>query len=140
MKKTVQSEADSIKHLVDGCFQQVEDAPEHQLIGVDGAGWFQQVGHDHDARANKSNLEELRRQIRLKIAAHIDSLGDKPQRGLLKKLELAIIRSDSALMDTARLVGVKPSCGLYTKIKEILVVEENLDPHTDLWRLLGVDP
>ena len=72
--------------------------------------------------------------------AHIDSLGDKPQRGLLKKLELAIIRSDSALMDTARLVGVKPSCGLYTKIKEILVVEEDLDPHTDLWRLLGVDP
>lgn len=134
------SELDSIKQLVDDSFRQVENAPRHQLVGIDGAGWFQQVGHDHDSRANKSSLEELRNQMRLRIVNLMHSPACKRQHGLLRKLELAVVRSDKALLDTVKLVGVRPSEGLYIRIKDILIEAENLDPDSDLWRLLGVDP
>ena len=68
------------------------------------------------------------------------SPGTTRQRGLLRKLELSVVRSDKALFDTAKLIGVKPSDGLYKRIKAILVEAEGLDPESVLWRLLGVDP
>lgn len=131
---------DSINQLIDDSFRAVEDAPTFQFVGTDGAGWFQQVGHDHDKHAKTSSLEELRIQIRLRIVNLMESPGAMRQRGLLRKLELSVVGSDKALRDTAKLIGVKPSGGLYKRIKEILVETEGLDPDSDLWRLLGVDP
>ncbi|NML85775.1 hypothetical protein [Polaromonas sp.] len=134
------SELNSINQLVAGSFRPVEFAPRSHLVGIDGKGWFQKVGEDHDLRANKSSLEELRNQIRCRIVTLIDSPGAKRQRKLLRMLELAVIRSDKALLDAVKLVGVTPSGGLYKQIKEILVEAEGLDPDSDLWRLLSVDP
>ena len=113
------SEIDSIQQLIDDFSRAVESAPTHQVVRTNGAGWFQQVGHDHDLHANRSGLEELRKQIRLRIVNLMKSPGATRQRGLLKKLELSVVRSDKALRDTAKLIGVKPSDGLYKRIKEI---------------------
>jgi len=55
-------------------------------------------------------------------------------------LELAIVRSDTSLVRLADLVGMKPSDGLYEKMKLILVEEDNLlDSKSPLWKLLGVN-
>lgn len=134
------SDLNSISQLIDDFSRAVENAPTHQLVGTDGKGWFQQVGHDHDKHAKSSGLEELRNQIRSRIVNLMNSPGATRQRGLLRKLELSVVGSDKALLDTAKLIGVKPSSGLYKRIKEILVETEGLDPDSDLWRLLGVDP
>lgn len=117
---------DSIKQLVEASFREVESAPRQHLVGTDGAGWFQQVGHDHDSCANRSSLEELRNRIRTRIKTLIDSPGAKHQRELLRKLELAVIKSDRALLETAELVGIKPRWGLYKRIEEIVVEAERM--------------
>lgn len=116
----------------------VEDAPAHQIINTDGAGWYQHLGHVHDVRANQSAFAELRQQIREKIASQIEVHKNRPQAGLFRMLELAIVRSDSAVFRSAELAGVKPSDGLYEKIKAILVVEDELDPKSELWTLFGI--
>lgn len=130
----------SIRHLIDSCSAAIEIAPVVQIVGGNGQDWYQQVGHDHDFHANRSSLEELRNQIRSRIVNLSKSPGALRQRGLLRKLELSVVRSNKALFDTAKLIGVKPSDGLYKRIKVILVEAENLDPESELWLLLGVDP
>lgn len=127
-----------IGQLLGATSRPVEDAPEYQIIGTDGSGWYQQVGHDHDVHANKAMQAELRQQMRQKVASQLKAHHDRPQAGLFRMLELAIVRSDSAVLRATKLVGLKPSDGLYEKIKEILVAEDNLDPKSELWTLLGV--
>lgn len=127
-----------IRELSDEAIKPVENAPPYQIIGTDGAGWYQQVGHVHDVHANKSALAELRQQMREKIAFQIEVHKDRPQAGLFRMLELAIIRSDSAVFRSAELVGVKPSDGLYENIKAVLVATDELDPNSRLWTLMGV--
>jgi hypothetical protein len=129
-----------IEELVENMARPIENAPAHQIIGTDGLGWYQQVGHVHDSHSNKANLAELRLKLRHKITAQIDSHKDRPQQKLFKMLELAIIRSDKSLFQLAALVGMKPSEGLYEKIKSILVDEDNLlDAKSPLWKLMGVN-
>ena len=130
----------SLRELRESATRPIEDAPEHQIIGTDGSGWYKQVGHEHDVRSNKSSLAELRQQLRERITSQIAVHKNRPQAGLLKMLELTLVRSDSAVFRSADLVGVKPSDGLYTKVKAILVVEDELDPNSELWALLGIAP
>lgn len=127
-----------IKELHENTYRPVENAPDHQIIGTDGSGWYQQVGHDHDRRSNSADLAELRTHMRQKIASQLNNHKNRPQIGLFRMLELAIVRSDWVVFRTVELVGVKPSNGLYEKIKEILVTEDNLDPNSELWKLFGV--
>jgi hypothetical protein len=127
-----------IKELRGNVTRPVESAPAYQIIGLDGSGWYQQVGHDHDAHSNKADLAELREQMREKIAWQRKAHNGRPQLGLFNMLELAIVRSDSAVFRCVDLMGVKPSDGLYEKIKAILVAEDDLDPMSPLWKLLGV--
>lgn len=127
-----------IKELLENVSKPVEDAPAYQIVGLDGSGWHQQVGHDHDVHSNKADLAELRQQTRKKISSQIKAHNGRPQLGLFKMLEVAIVRSDSAVFRSVELVGVKPSEGLYEKIKAILVAEDDLDPKSPLWELLGV--
>lgn len=111
------------RELLEDFARPVEDAPTHQIIGTDGAGWYQLVGHVHDVHAKKSALAELRQQIRERISSQIEVHKSRPEAALFKALELAIIRSDSAVFRTAELFGIKPSSGLYGKIAAILVAE-----------------
>ena len=127
-----------IRELSVDATKPVENAPSYQIIGTDGAGWYQQVGHMHDVHANKSALAKLRQQMREKIAAQIEVHKGRPQAGLFRMLELAIVQNDSAVFRSAELVGVKPSDGLYEKIKAILVATDELDPNSRLWTLMGV--
>ena len=127
-----------IRELREDATRPVENAPPYQIVGTDGHGWHQQVGHVHDVHANKSALAELRQQMREKITSQIEVHKDRPQAGLFRMLELAIIRSDSAVFRSAELVGVKPSDGLYEKIKTILVATDELEPKSRLWTLMGV--
>lgn len=127
-----------IDELCKGATRTVESAPAYQIVGSDGSGWYQQVGHDHDVKAQKADVAELRLQLRQKIASQLELHKDRPQAGLFRMLELAVVRSDSAVFRSAELVGFKPSNGLYYKIKEILVAEDGLDPKSELWTLLGI--
>ncbi len=128
-----------IKELREGTAKPIENAPGHQIVGTDGSGWYQQVGHDHDVHSVKADSAELRQELHQKIALQIQLHRNKPQRGLFLKLDLAVARSDSAMFRASELVGVKPSAGLYERIKEILVTEEDLDPNSELWKLWGVN-
>ena len=58
----------------------IENAPAHQIIGTDGLGWYQQVGHVHDNHSNKANFAEIRARLCLKIVAQIEAHKDRPQR------------------------------------------------------------
>lgn len=134
------SDKHRIKELLGNRAKPIESAPTHQIIGTDGLGWYQQVGHDHDIKSNKADLAELRSLLRMKIAAQIEAHKDRPQQKLFKMLELAIVRSDTSLFRLADIVGVKPSQGLYAKIKCIIVDEDSqLDSKSPLWKLLGVN-
>ena len=127
----------SIKQLREATDRPVESPPGYHIVGRDGAGWYQAVGHNHDVHSNKAMMAELRQQVRQKVVSQLKAHHDRPQAGLFRMLELAIVRSDSAVLRTSALVGLKPSDGLYEKIKEILVAEDNLDPKSELWMLLG---
>lgn len=134
------SDKQGIEELLENMVKPIESAPTHQIIGTDGLGWYQQVGHVHDNQSNKADLAELRARLRLKIVAQIQAHKDRPQQKLFKLLELAIVRSDTALFRLADIVGVKPSQGLYAKVKKIIVDEDSqLDSKSPLWKLLGVN-
>jgi len=138
--KNQDSDKDSVAELLKNMARPIESAPAHQMIGTDGLGWYQQVGHIHDIHANRADLAKLRLKRRQKICAQIEAHQNKPQQKLFKMLELAIVRSDTSLVRLADLVGMKPSDGLYEKMKLILVEEDNLlDSKSPLWKLLGVN-
>jgi len=129
-----------IEKLLENMSRPIENAPTHQIIGTDGSGWYQQVGHIHDKHSNKADLAEIRALLRQKIAVQIEAHKNRPQQKLFKMLELAIVRSDKSLFRLAEIVGVKPSQGLYEQIKTIIVDEDDrLDSNSPLWKLLGVN-
>ena len=72
--------------------------------------------------------------MRERIASQIEVHKGRPQAELFRQLELAVVRSDSAVFQCMKLDGVKPSDGLYEKIKAILIAEDVRDADREPFR------
>ena len=113
------SENDRIKTLLENCSIPVEPGVPNYRFG-DPKSWFQNVGHDFDRARIRNNKAELRQALMQKIERYRTQFEDKSILDLLYNLQIAITRSDDALMKTAELIGVRPSEGLLTSFAEIV--------------------
>lgn len=113
------SENDRIRNLLENCSIPVEPGVPNYRFG-DPKLWFQNVGHDFDRARIRSNKIELRKALLQKIERYRTQIEDKVTLDLLDNLQISIIRSDVALMNTAELIGVRPSEGLLARFAEIV--------------------
>lgn len=93
--------------------------PGLHVVG-DGQDWFKAVGEVHDWREGRSLLATNREDVLARINTHLAAVSDKDLVRLLRDLELVAVRSDEALAEIAALNGVRPSQGLYARMRAIL--------------------
>jgi hypothetical protein len=93
--------------------------PGLHLIGA-GRAWKAKVGRDFDRSRVATAKRELREALQLKIEMYQSKIEGQEKLDLLNELTIAIRGSDTVLFSTARLIGTKPSGGLFEKIEAIL--------------------
>jgi hypothetical protein len=89
------------------------------IIG-DRTSWYEEVGRVHASREWRAMRDIRLEEVRSHIAAYIAVSKIAGRRELMRSLQAAVESDDAALSQAIRLLGHRPSHGLFADIQAIL--------------------
>ena len=123
IKRLLSEEDIAILTLLDEALLPFANRPGVYLIG-DNRSWLEEVGYAFDVHRRDDGLKEIQIRLDRKLQKLLQ-VADDDKRPTIRKMRLAIVRSNDVLIKLALLVGLKPSEGLYDEFSKIVSVFGN---------------